>query len=142
MLFRSLFGLPLVPRLEGDENEGAISGVGLGEKAAAHNRTVILHAVRMFEDRFHFLGEGVRTLQRGCVGKLNIQIEKSLIFGGQESGRQSIPNQKGGAGDHGKKCETDGHLPYKGARNADIPIRGLLEEAVEPSEEPVQQAVG
>jgi hypothetical protein len=33
------------PGLEGDEHEGAVSGVGLGEKAAAHDRAVILHAV-------------------------------------------------------------------------------------------------
>ena len=138
----SLFGLPLVPRLQGDENKSAIGGVGLCEQAASHNRTVVLHAVGVFEHRFHFFGEGVRTLQRGCVGKLNIQIEKALIFGGKESGRQSTPNQKRGAGDRGKKRETDGHFSYEGARNADILLRSLLEETVESSEQPLQHTVG
>src|ERR1019366_2540860 len=96
----------------------------------------------MFEDRFHFFGEGVRTLQGRCIGELNIQIEIPLVFGGKEPGRQSIPNQKRGTSNRGKEREAHDHFSDKKSGNTDIAICCLLEEAIESSEHPGQETVG
>ena len=81
------FCLTLIPGLERNENEGTISSIGLREEAASHNRTVVLNAFRLFEHGFNLPGERVRPLQRCCVRQLDIQVEITLIFVGQESGR-------------------------------------------------------
>ncbi len=78
-----------------------------------------MHAARLFEDRFHFFGEGVRTLQRGCIGELNIQVEIPLVFGWKESGRQCIADQQRGNGDDRKQGEADPHLADQGGGDAD-----------------------
>ena len=46
--------LPMIPRLQSNENEGAISGVRLSEETVPDHRAVILDALRVLENRFHF----------------------------------------------------------------------------------------
>jgi hypothetical protein len=114
----------------------------LRKQAVAHDGAVVLNTGRALENRFCFLGESVRSLERGRIRQLDIQIKITLIFARKKSGRKPVPDQKSCACYRAEQERTQSHFSDERARNADISIRRSVEDSVEPPKDTMQETGG
>ena len=110
----------LVPRLQGDEEEGVVGRVDAAEQAEADDRVVGLHARRVLQDRLDLLADRVRALQRRGVGQLHVHVEVALVLLGQEARRQA-------------RCRRSRRAPAMPASSS-IASAGLADQAPAPAD--------
>src|SRR6266481_2945145 len=85
-LLRSL--LPVAPLLQADEGESAIACPDIAQKAETQNRSGVLHPRLFCQDVLHFRGNIPGSLERGGIGKLDVQVQKSLVLIRDKARRQ------------------------------------------------------
>ena len=85
--------LALVPGVEPDEVEGGVRRRGAGEEAEAGDRRDVLDALRLREELLDFLAHRVGPLERGGVGKLDVQEEVALVLVGEKARGKPLAEQ-------------------------------------------------
>ena len=86
-------GLAIVPVLHGDEEECVVAGSHEAEQAEAQNAGGVLDAGRLRQNILDFRRHLLGSLQRGGVGKLDVQVKIALILVGNEAGGQFVADE-------------------------------------------------
>ena len=92
--------MPLLPRLESDEDAPEVRLVGAGDGAVPADRLVRVDAFDLGEDRLDLAQHGARPLERGRGRELHVDAEQPLIFVGDEAGRQRATEEADADDDH------------------------------------------
>ena len=132
----------LVPRLERDEEKSVVGGLHRAEQVEPDDGGDVFHAGGVHDDLLDLLARLAGALHRGGVGQLHAGVEVSLVFLGQEGGRQAAAEHSGQGGhaaedEEADECFADGH-----AASAHIFVRSAPEHGVEPFVESAERPAG
>ena len=117
LFFRSLAVLPV---LEGDEKEGAVSVLHLAQHAVADDGGHVLDPRRGLDHFLGLAGDFTRALQRGGVRQLDAGEDVALILFGQKAGRHMLAEEARGNGDPDQEEQAEQRLVDGEATDADV----------------------
>ena len=80
ILFRQ--GFAILRRIQVNENEASVAALHAAQQAETSNACGIPHSGSLGQDGFNFPAHRVGTLERGCIGQLQVDIKETLIFVG------------------------------------------------------------
>ena len=99
-----LGAVPLVPRLEADEDRAEVRLVGAGDDAVAADRLVGLDALGLAEDLLDLREHRARALERRGRRQRDVDAEDALVLLGDEAGGQRAAEEAGADRDHAPRC--------------------------------------
>ena len=79
---------------------------------------------------------------RSGEGELDADVEETLVFFRQKSGRERFARPSGGQRHEAQEQEAEGGFADQRPANADVAVRQPAIAAIEPVKEPAQRAFG
>ncbi len=133
---------PLVPGLEGHEEEGGVRGRCAGQQAESVDGRDVSNPRSRRQELLDLVGDLDRALEGRGVGELHVEQQEALVLLGDEPGGQPAADQAGE--EREARQDREGHrgLADQAARPVHVSVGGSGEDAVEGPEEATQRAAG
>src|SRR4029077_1732941 len=132
-------GGALVPRLQGDKEKAVIARTHEAQKAKADHARCVLNAWHVGKDLFNLPCSLRGALKRGRVWKLHFDVQVTLVFVRQETGRHSASEENTRPHRGSQQNHRQHTLAKKRARPMHVSVCRALEYAIESVKESLEQ---
>ena len=131
----------IVPRIEGDDEKCVVTGTNETQQAEAHGCGRVMNPRRIQNNFFDLCRHCGGPFERRSVWQLKIDVSVALVFVRQETRRHESREKSCGDAEGHEQHNDDHCFSEQHAAPANVTIGRLLETAVKPVEESLQQSV-
>src|SRR4051794_16665741 len=127
-----------IPVLQGHKIGRGVTGTNETKQTETDEAGRVLNAGRIHQNFLHLSRNGGRTFHGSSVGQLHIDVGVPLIFAREETRGHALGEESRRSGKSHQQYNHHDRFSEQYSAPANIPIRSLLENAVEPVEKSSQ----
>ena len=131
---------PLLPGFQLHEVERVVARGHARDQAEPDDRVEVGHAVGLREQGVHLAGDRVGPFERRGRRQLDVQQKVAVVLLREKARGQPVAEEARGQREQHECGDADERLSNQPVTQADVPVRGSLQPAVEPGEHPPEPA--
>src|SRR5262249_280030 len=134
--------LPLIPRLQRNEEESVVGSADLREQAVARYARHVFDPGRLHQYLLDLSADFGGALERRAGGQLYPCVDESVVLRRNETALKLAAQPSGADGDDEQQRERDYELANQQPGDAHVTVRKAIEAHVEAPEEPAERPFG